>query len=162
MGSVWLLPNVQWVNGDLFNHTQIMKWYEYIRVGWTWFLTWTGYTQMKMILTRVDVSDKGLYGHLDCEDFSCVTLERHDMAIPTGTYRVTLYDSPVHGKVPLLKNVPHRAWIEIHAGNWEKDSKGCILVGTKRDGWAIDNSRIALDNLMKKLVKADEIWLTIK
>lgn len=89
---------------------------------------------MLITVTRLDSTDNGIFGHLtvDVSDFNCVTLERHDIAIPKGLYPIELYDSPHNGLVPLLRNVPGRDMIEIHAGNWEYQSRGCILVGKTR------------------------------
>ncbi len=115
--------------------------------GWTWTLP-TGYTLIK--LKRLDATDQGIFGHLTMDDFDCVTLENHNLNIPVGIYKVTLYDSPSHGcKVPWV-HVPGREYIEIHPGNYEKDSKGCILVGETRDGFAVDNSRTTFQMLMAK------------
>ena len=108
----------------------------------------TGYTLIT--LKRLDSTEHGVFGHLTMPDFDCVTLERHDINIPCGTYPVELYDSPSRGyKVPMLKNVPNRSYIEIHSGNWETDSKGCILVGKCRDGFAINDSKMTWQAMMK-------------
>ena len=116
------------------------------KIGWNWTLP-TGYTLIK--LTRLDTTDHGIFGHLEMDGFDCVTLERHDIAIPTGSYRVTLYDSPRLGrKVPLLHDVPGRTLIEIHPGNYEHDSEGCILVGENRTGFAIEHSRDTFAQMM--------------
>ena len=137
-----------------------MKW----NFSWAFRFFWTGYKQVKITIKRLDVTDKGIFGHLSTDNgFDCVTLERHDIAIPVGTYKAILYNSPDHNNqlVPLLQNVPGRSFIEIHWGNWEKDSKGCILVGTTRDGDAIDASITAFNALMLKLHDTDDITVTI-
>lgn len=119
---------------------------------------------MKIFIKRIDATDHGVFGHLtlDGNKFNCVTLERHDIYIPTGTYKVTLYDNPKRGyKVPLLHGVPKRDMIEIHCGNWQSNSEGCILVGTERDGWAIDASKVAFNDLMDQLRGCNDISVTI-
>lgn len=116
---------------------------------------------MKLLLKRLEVSDKGIFGHLSTEGFDCVTLERHDIAVPVGTYRVTLYQSPVHGLVPLLQGVPGRDLIEIHEGNYEVNSKGCILVGARRVGTTIENSRATLKTLVDRMKGVDDMWISI-
>ena len=138
-----------------------MKW----SFGWTWRTSITGYKQMKLTLTRLDVTDYGIFGHLTCDgdSFNCVTLENHLLNIPAGTYKVSLYDSPEWGySVPILHDVPGRSYIEIHCGNFEKNSKGCILVGMEREGDAIDNSKSAFQSLMTVLKGCDDISITIK
>jgi hypothetical protein len=134
-------------------------------VRFTKLFSWTGYKAMKLKLIRVDATDHGMFGHLSCDSnpFNCLTLERHDVYIPVGSYRVTLYNSP-HNKrvVPLLHDVPGRDMIEIHIGNWETDSKGCILVGMSRDGnTGLSRSKEAFEGLMKVLEGCDDIWLKV-
>ena len=136
------------------------------KFSWTWFLNWTGYLQMKLFLKRLDATDHGIFGHMvsDSGNFDCVTLERHDIAIPVGTYKVTLYNSPVHGLTPLLQDVPGRTMIEIHEGNWEFNSKGCILVGSCRDNLdktMIDNSKATKAKLVALLQGMNDVSITI-
>lgn len=108
----------------------------------------TGYTLIH--LKRIDATDHGVFGHLEWDNFDCVTLERHDTLIPEGTYKVTLYDSPKNGcKVPLL-SVPGRTMIEIHPANWEKQLEGCIAVGENREGYAIEHSKDTFHQMMSK------------
>ena len=65
----------------------------------------------------------------------CSTLERTDVAIPAGFYPVTLTMSPRFGEVlPLIGNVVGRTGIRIHAGNYPRDTAGCILVGVASTG----------------------------
>lgn len=118
---------------------------------------------MKLTLVRVDANDRGLFGKLKTDGFECVTLERHDIAVPCGTYKVTLYQSPSHGLVPLLNGVIGRSMIEIHEGNFEWNSKGCILVAQRRNGDCIENSRVTLKKLVE-LLKAEkgDSWITIR
>lgn len=129
---------------------------------WTWYLRWTGYKQVKILLTRLDSTDYGVFGHLELDDhsFDCVTLENHALDIPVGTYPVHFYNSPEHGEVPLIE-VPGRTCIEIHEGNWERNSKGCILVGHHRDGDAIDDSRTTLAKLIAALKNKGEMSIVI-
>lgn len=82
-------------------------------------------------------------------------------AIPAGTYKVTLFNSPKHGLCPLLHNVEGFSMIEIHKGNTAKDSLGCILVGTAYSTNMVKNSKKAFDALMEELKKYKEIEITI-
>ena len=60
----------------------------------------------------------------------CDTLERADVAIPAGFYPMTLTVSPRFGEIlPLIGNIVGRTGIRIHAGNFIRDTAGCILVG---------------------------------
>lgn len=76
-------------------------------------------------------------GRLRYGDFHCFTLElpwlgnsRNVSCIPAGTYKATKYISPRHGPVLLLHNVVGRTYIEVHTGNFTRQVKGCILVGS--------------------------------
>lgn len=118
---------------------------------------------MRLILTRLDVTDKGVFGHLVTDGFDCVTLERNDKLIPVGTYKVTRYHSPrLNRTVLLLHGVPGREMIEIHNANWEYQLEGCIAVGKRRAGDMIESSVITLENLLQALSKAVEIEIEIK
>lgn len=108
----------------------------------------TGYTLIK--LKRIDATDHGVFGHLEWDEFDCVTLERHDTLIPEGTYKVSLYNSPKNKcQVPLL-HVPGREFIEIHPANFEHQLEGCIAVGENREGFAIEHSRDTFHQMMSK------------
>ena len=64
----------------------------------------------------------------------CYTIElpwvanrRNISCIPSGIYRYEVSISPSFGKIVKLLNVPRRSHILIHVGNYQKDTKGCIL-----------------------------------
>lgn len=85
----------------------------------------------------------------------CATLERPWQenknavsCIPPGTYAASKFKSPSKGSVLLLKNVPNRAMIEMHAGNFVTDTEGCILVGFEIAGNTILKSRPALAHVL--------------
>jgi len=48
--------------------------------------------------------------------------------------------------MPLLVDPPHE-WIEIHYGNFPRNSHGCILVGTQRGVNMIYNTQLMFDKL---------------
>lgn len=54
---------------------------------------------------------------------------RNVSCIPTGRYKAKKYKSPNNGDTFLLENVPGRSLIQIHAGNFYTDIRGCILPG---------------------------------
>ena len=84
-------------------------------------------------------------------------------AIPRGTYEITLditspkyctnpfYKQVCNGKVPRLLNVKGFEGILIHAGNTEKDSSGCLLVGLNKVRGQVINSRETFRELYKLL-----------
>src|SRR6185369_5881971 len=76
-----------------------------------------------------------------------------ETAIPIGLYRLKLEDSPKFGKETLtLCDVPGFTVIRIHAGNTEKDTEGCIIVGLQRTPTGVASSRDALKALRDELV----------
>lgn len=88
-----------------------------------------------------------------------------ESAIPYGTYEVTLkVKSPkfsqkasytwCKGYLPRLLNVPSFEGILIHAGNYAKDSYGCLLVGENKVVGAVINSMNTLRYKVYPLLKA--------
>lgn len=55
--------------------------------------------------------------------------EQEGSCIPEGDYMLSRYFSPTKGWVLRLGKVEGRDGIEIHAGNFRRDTRGCILVG---------------------------------
>jgi len=89
----------------------------------------------------------------------CETLElpwrdnQHDVScIPEGTYEANLWCSPKHKrKLYWLQDVPGRGAIEIHIGNFPKDTQGCILVGLSRGTDSIISSKAAFNKFMARM-----------
>jgi len=83
-------------------------------------------------------------------------------AIPAGTYPVRLALSPKRKIiVPWIDDVPKYSNIQIHVGNYPKDTDGCILVGTDYAENMILHSKVAFERLMAKLKVANQITITI-
>lgn len=105
------------------------------------------------------------------DHFECFTLEDEVRAekiagitaIPTGTYKVVLTNSPRFNRVlPLLVDVPNFEGIRIHPGNVAADTDGCILPGVTAAAGRVNESRIAFESLFAKLKAAtDEITINI-
>jgi len=102
-------------------------------------------------------------------NFCCYTLEpRADRSngkpycIPAGTYPVMLAPSPRFNTVtPHVTNVPGFEEIEIHYGNYPRDTEGCCLVGATRDTDFVGNSRNTFfSTLMPQLQNAASITIT--
>ena len=73
-------------------------------------------------------------------------------AIPTGTYNLTIDYSPHFQKYMFyILDVPGFDGVRIHSGNTDKDTEGCVLVGTTHTEDEIENSRVALALLWAKL-----------
>ena len=123
---------------------------------------------MKVVISRTYQTDETLGFMFIMDDrgiiFTCHTLElpwlnnQHDLScIPEGVYDVVKYNSPTKGKVFLIQGVLSRDSIEIHAGNYRKDTLGCILVGSSFSDINVDGkldiieSRKTLDRLLALL-----------
>lgn len=130
---------------------------------------------MNLTLKRIELGDNYTIGKLYVDNvFECYTLEdkvrlekiKGETAIPTGTYKVIITKSNRFKKdLPLILNVMNFEGVRIHAGNTDKDTEGCILVGkTWSKGNFIGGSRLAFDSLFPKIqqgVKDGIVILTI-
>ena len=131
---------------------------------------------MKMTLVRKVFAKDRTLGELYLEGtgYFCDTLEPHCIdwskekkvagktAIPEGRYKVRVGWSPRRGRnVPWLKNVPHFKDIQIHVGNFPKDTRGCILVGTRNKNILV-GSRVVFRKLMGKLQFENDIEIVVK
>ena len=98
-------------------------------------------------------------------------------AIPRGTYEITLnvvsprfgskpfYKEVCNGKLPRLLNVKGFEGVLIHAGNTEKSSSGCLLVGMNKVKGQVINSQTTFRELYKLLkdrnAKGEKITIKI-
>jgi len=104
--------------------------------------------------------DRGLTSSMSLEEIKSIK-QYGTTCIPYGTYDISIYESPRHGMVPLLHDVPGFSMVEIHKGNFPKDSLGCLLIGTSFSEDKVNNSRVAFLRLMDELEKYDSISITI-
>lgn len=141
---------------------------------------------MKIEIQRVVMNDERTLGGMFINgQYICDTLEdvdRHledyinnpeegkkvkiygQTAIPRGTYNVSNYWWAKHkAYYPWVQDVPFFSGILIHAGNTEKDSLGCILVGSLNEhGTALVNSRAAMAKVRQLIMEAEKpITITI-
>ena len=92
-------------------------------------------------ITRMQSTDQGTPGYFvfDATAIRCMELPWRDnrageSCIKPGTYRAEIYQSPKHGPVYMLKDVPGRSDVEIHPANfagdasihWQCELLGCI------------------------------------
>ncbi|WP_081295268.1 DUF5675 family protein [Gilliamella sp. Choc4-2] len=112
-----------------------------------------------MELTRLKTSEHSTFGKLQLPSGMVLsTLElpwkdnqRQISCIPASIYQCDIVNSPKFGRVYQVKDVPNRSHILIHAGNWTKDTQGCILVGMSNNDTQLFESRKALNLLMNEL-----------
>lgn len=112
-----------------------------------------------MKLTRLKTSINGIFGEIQLPSGKVLsTLElqwknnqRQISCIPAANYQCDIVNSPKFGRVYQVKDVPNRSHILIHAGNWTKDTSGCILVGMSNNDTQLFESKKALSLLMNEL-----------
>jgi len=88
-------------------------------------------------------------------------------AIPAGTYRVIVTDSPkLKRRLPILLNVPGFTGIRIHGGKNAGWSEGCILVGENKIKGGLINYKYwetTITNLIEGAIfNQEKVMLTIK
>jgi hypothetical protein len=88
------------------------------------------------------------------------------VAIPEGRYEITLYNSPKFGRVvPILQNVPGHNYIEIHPGNFQMDTRDCLLPGLIYGLDYVGQSDLAFDKifpLINEELNTRQVFITIK
>lgn len=115
---------------------------------------------MDMRLKRDSFETAGIFGKLTSMDESCVvatTLEHAftygdgiKAAMAPGVYTCKRRLSPHFGyELFQIMNVPNRTFIEIHRGNYNRDSEGCVLLGSARVGDMVARSKEAFDAFMR-------------
>ncbi len=100
------------------------------------------------------------------------TLERPSLhypmdfhCIPAGRYSISLYPSPHFKRIMPLLDVPGHEGIEMHWGNYPRDSHGCILVGTTRGQDVIFNTYEKFEEIFPIIesgVNSGSCFITVK
>lgn len=135
------------------------------------------YIDGKWFCNCLEDADRGLDDSMS-EDLIRTLKKPSITAIPRGTYEITLdvvspkyskvqfYKDICNGKVPRLKNVKGFDGILIHAGNTDKDSSGCLLVGQNKVKGQVVNSKETFKQLYKLLQdgksRGEKITIKIK
>jgi len=131
---------------------------------------------VNLLIIRDTFTDKSTIGtlYINGESF-CDTLEnpwldnqRNISCIPEGQYKVRLRlarESATRDYLHLLvQDVPNRDFILLHIGNYPSQTQGCILVGNGREQDIVENSRLAMDLVIKEILNlgGENINLIIK
>lgn len=128
---------------------------------------------MKHLVIKTIKQHDCTIGTLNVDAFRCFTLElpwkdnqTNVSCIPAGHYNGQKITSPSLGECLEIKDVLGRSYIRIHAGNYTRQIRGCILVGESLadiDGDSVidvTNSKSTLSELMD-IVGNDEFLVTI-
>jgi hypothetical protein len=82
--------------------------------------------------------------------------ERNISCIPEGHYKVRLRyprESATRDYLHLLiQDVPNRDFVLVHIGNTAQDTRGCLLVGLGSQQDSVQNSRMAMELLIKEII----------
>lgn len=131
---------------------------------------------MNLILIRNKFMLYGIMGELTdvAGGIICVTLE-HAYAqadnsylpkLPCGDYNCYRGEHRLHNLIPFttfeITGVPECTRILFHKGNTNKDSEGCVLLGTTKDALGIADSHDAFDKFMSLQSGVDHFVLTVK
>ena len=133
-------------------------------------------SKINLLIIRDTFTEESTLGKLFLNgEFFCETLEnpwknnvRNIYCIPDGVYDVRLRlprESASRDYLHLLvKEVPNRDYILFHRGNTSADTSGCILVGQTREQDRVNNSRLAMDLVIKEILNlgGENINLIIK
>ena len=121
-------------------------------------------SKINLLIIRDTFTEESTLGKLFLNgEFFCETLEnpwknnvRNISCIPDGVYDVRLRlprESASRDYLHLLvKEVPNRDYILFHRGNTSADTSGCILVGQTREQDRVNNSRLAMDLVIKEIL----------
>lgn len=86
-------------------------------------------------------------------------------AMPLGRFKLSLYQSPMHGLVPLFHDVPNFSYTEIHRANHAEELKGCVAVGRMRTADGVADCQVVLSRIIDLMQAAEfdgeECWCTI-
>ena len=124
------------------------------------------YIDGEYICDTIEDKDRGLTQDMASSEIAKIKV-KHQTAIPTGTYKVTLkVQSPKYsqrsqynfckGYLPRLIDVPGFEGILIHIGNKHEDSSGCILVGENKVKGQVINSTATFKKLYEILKNSDD------
>ena len=130
--------------------------------------------EREAILTRDNYAEGATEGmlylpHVD-ETFYTLELPWKDnepriSCIPTGEYYCEKRESPKFGNRYILRGTEPRTYILIHAGNYPRNTYGCILLGTSRGNAeghpAVWRSKVAIAKF-EELMENEPFTLTIQ
>lgn len=128
-------------------------------------------------MTRDLANSNGVFGTLvdEGDNQLCVTLEHAYLVrgnwtpkLSVGTYTCERYLSPEHGyELFVVRGVPDFmgqpvTFIELHIGNYNCDSTGCVLLGDDIQGIMITKSKDAFERFMALQAGVDSFSLVVK
>lgn len=124
------------------------------------------YIDGKNYFVCLEPTDRGLTSDMPLAEIKAKKIAGKT-AIPTGRYEMDWYYSPKHKMfVPRILGVPDFDDAELHAGNFPKDTLGCILLGMSVAGPDdIAASKVACAAFYLKFrqaIRNEKVFITIK
>lgn len=131
--------------------------------------------EMNLTLKRNNNTSSGIFGTLTDPfgDVVAVTLEHaylllntYEPKIPPGTYICVRGEHQLHGMLtPFntfeITGVPGHTNLLFHAGNFNADSEGCVLLGHAVDGDMVTSSKITFAHFMALQDDAQQFTLEV-
>lgn len=130
------------------------------------------YLNGKYICDTIEDTDRKLSSNMTVDEIKKIKVQ-NKTAIPYGTYKVAMdvvspsyskvdyYVKNYGAKIPRLLNVKGFEGVLIHPGNTEKDSAGCIIVGSNKVKGKVINSRAIFDKLYKLIKGKNDLTIEI-
>ncbi len=131
---------------------------------------------MDLFLTRIQLGQDGIFSELTdnvglhvafCLEHAYPTADGGWFAkIPAGVYKCLRGQHRLAGMTaPFetfeISNIPGHSNILFHAGNFNRDSEGCILLGESISGSMILNSKKVFGSFMNMQAGVDSFLLTV-
>lgn len=122
-----------------------------------------GYTMGRLYLNgkyfcdTLEDCDRSLYDKQTVTEIMRIKVQGQT-AIPIGVYNVRVsYSQRFKRDVPLIEGVKGFSGVRIHAGNNARDTEGCVLLGRRRSGGYIGDSRNACNAFERELAQAGDV-----
>jgi len=122
-------------------------------------------------ITRQNLGTHMLGSLITKHGFTCVTLELPDdgnkpdiSCIPPGLYKYKYRADGSNGECLQLISVVGRTYVQMHKGNWLKNTLGCILPGvsykaTSEHGPMVTSSKPTLTKILAKAGNTGTIYI---
>lgn len=123
------------------------------------------YKNGEFLCNTVEDPDRGLHSNMAAAQIAKIKVP-DQTAIPTGSYKVQLSESPKFKRVlPEVLNVPGYFGIRIHKGATADHSSGCIIPGDNTATGRVTNSekyeKLIVAAIAAAEAKKEDVWLTI-
>ena len=117
------------------------------------------------LCNTVEDTDRGLHSNMAAAQIAKLKI-KGQTAIPTGSYKVEVTDSPKFKRpLPLVLNVPGFSGIRIHRGQNANSTEGCIIPGENTATGRVTNSekyeKLIVAAIAAAEAKKEDVWLTI-